>query len=121
MKLDLEDIEIVSEDIEGWLVATEDNITVALDTQIDEQLKMEGIAREIVNRIQNLRKQNGFEVTDRISIVYNSTDEIKTAVANMSDYIKNETLAEKVDFSDKKEGEDIQIDEDTINIKITRL
>ena len=119
--ISIEDIEIVSEDIEGWLVATENNVTVALDTMIDDQLRKEGIAREFVNRIQNLRKQNDYEVTDRIKILYNSATEIANAIDRLKDYIKNETLAETIDFSNTPQGEILKINDENIDIKISRI
>lgn len=121
VKLDLEDIEIISEDIEGWLVATEDNITVALDTHIDEELKMEGIAREFVSRIQNLRKASGFEVTDRIFIKYSATQEIKNAVRTMEKYIRNETLSDNIFYVENLEGTDIDFDGVKIFVRIEKI
>jgi isoleucyl-tRNA synthetase len=120
--LNSEDIEIVSEDMEGWLVASEANVTVALDTQMDEELLQEGIAREFVSRIQNLRKNSGFEVTDRISIEYNATENFQTAFNAQNEYIKNETLALTLKFNDKlSTGEDIEIDEIFIKVKIVKV
>ncbi|MFA6570643.1 MAG: DUF5915 domain-containing protein, partial [Bacteroidota bacterium] len=119
--LDSEDIEIVSEDMEGWLVASEANVTVALDTQMDEELLQEGIAREFVSRIQNLRKNSGFEVTDRISIEYNAPENFQIALNAQKEYIKNETLALTLNFNDKlSAGEDIEIDEILMKVKIEK-
>jgi isoleucyl-tRNA synthetase len=115
-----EDIEIVSENIEGWLVASENNITVALDTQIDDLLRKEGIAREFVNRIQNLRKHYEFDVTDRIEISFNSGDEIAEALISLSDYISNETLSEKFERTKLDDGEKIEIDNEIIITKILK-
>lgn len=94
IQLDLTDLDIQTDDIPGWLVHTEGNLTVALDITLNENLVQEGIAREMVNRIQNLRKENGFEVTDRLSIaVKKSTDEaFNTAINNLAPYIFEETL-----------------------------
>jgi isoleucyl-tRNA synthetase len=88
-----EDLEIFSEDIEGWLVARENDLTVALDTSMDKNLVQEGVAREFVNRIQNLRKDSGYEVTDRIEIRYFANEEIVESVEAKKEYIMNETLA----------------------------
>ncbi|MFC2130193.1 isoleucine--tRNA ligase [Bacteroidota bacterium] len=120
VNLELDDIEIGSEDIEGWLVASEDNITVALDTQIDEQLKKEGVAREFVNRIQHLRKQYGFEVTDRISIQLKGSESISNAINEMQEYIKNETLSESILTGDIEDGEKIDIDDEVLYVKISK-
>ncbi len=92
----LEDFEIQAEDIPGWLVASEGGITVALDITINEALRQEGLAREFVNRIQNLRKDSGFEVTDRIEIRYQANAEISAAIVANLDYIKNEVLANEI-------------------------
>lgn len=87
------DVEIISSEIEGWLVEAEGAFTVALDTEITPELKEEGIAREFVNRVQNMRKDAGFEVTDKITIDYNGAGELTEAVKNFSSYIQGETLA----------------------------
>lgn len=87
------DVEIISSEIEGWLVEAEGAFTVALDTEITPELKQEGIAREFVNRVQNMRKDAGFEVTDKITIDYNGAGELTEAVNNFSSYIQGETLA----------------------------
>ncbi|TGD58513.1 isoleucine--tRNA ligase [Flavobacterium humi] len=94
--LSLEDVEISSQDIEGWLVANSGGITVALDITISEELKNEGIARELVNRIQNIRKDSGFEVTDKIKVAIQKEDTLNQAVLNNQDYIKAETLTEEL-------------------------
>lgn len=97
-ELGREDIEIISEDIPGWQVASEDGITVALDITIDDELMAEGIARELVNRIQNLRKNTGLNVTDRITIIVEDLESIRYAVEKFGDYIKAETLADEIDL-----------------------
>ena len=89
----LEDIEIYFEDIEGWQVVSENGTTIALDTNINEELKNEGIAREIVNRIQNFRKDSGFNVSDKIIIEIENNNLIEKAIFDNIDYIKNETLS----------------------------
>ena len=112
MEIILEDVEIVNEDIEGWLVASERGITVALDTELDAVLINEGIAREFVNRIQNLRKDSGFEVTDRIEIEFKAEEKIASAVNTMSNYIKNETLAANIsENSELANATEIEIEE----------
>ena len=95
-----EDVEILSEDIPGWLVATESKITVALDITISEVLKQEGIARELINRIQNLRKEKGFEVTDKIELYVQKHSQITDAIINNNEYICSETLAVKLNYAD---------------------
>jgi isoleucyl-tRNA synthetase len=90
--LSLEDVEITSQDIEGWLVANSNGITVALDITISEELKNEGIARELVNRIQNIRKDSGFEVTDKIKVQIKRSGLLEEAILKNEDYIKSETL-----------------------------
>ena len=100
----VDDFDISSKDIEGWLVANEGNITVALDITIDQELMEEGIAREIVSKIQNLRKSNGFEVTDRISLNFSGDFEIEKAINNNLDYVKSETLAKAIQFNVQQEG-----------------
>ncbi|HLV69458.1 MAG TPA: isoleucine--tRNA ligase [Xanthomarina sp.] len=99
--LGLEDVEITSQDIEGWLVANEGSLTVALDVTISEDLQKEGIARELVNRIQNLRKDSGFEVTDRIDVILQKDEKIVDAVQTNLAYIKAETLTEELEIKDQ--------------------
>jgi len=120
VELELEDIEILSEDIEGWLVATEDNITVALDTHIDENLKIEGIAREFVSKVQNLRKQMQFEVVDRIDIEVNGEDLVIKSLLEMKDYIMTETLANDIKIVDFASSEMVEIDDIEIFVRIIR-
>ncbi|WP_378186212.1 isoleucine--tRNA ligase [Aquimarina sp. W85] len=95
-----EDVEISSQDIEGWLVANSGSLTVALDVTITPDLKKEGVARELVNRIQNLRKDSGLEVTDKITIIFEDNKQIQEAVLTNETYIKSETLTETIEFSD---------------------
>ncbi|WP_158974736.1 isoleucine--tRNA ligase [Cellulophaga sp. L1A9] len=115
--LQLQDVEISSQDIEGWLVATSGPLTVALDVTINEDLRKEGIARELVNRIQNLRKDSGFEVTDRINIKILKGSLVEDAVASNLDYIKTETLTAELTFEEKLEnGTEIAFDE--VNTKL---
>ena len=121
----LEDVEILSEDIPGWLVANEGRLTVALDINVTEELRKEGIAREFVNRIQNLRKDSGFDVTDKIKIEIESHEAIIEAVKAHSDYIGAQTLAVDVklnDNIDKSLAKEVEIDENiTIFIEIEKV
>jgi isoleucyl-tRNA synthetase len=96
--LTLNDVEISSQDIEGWLVANANGITVALDITITDELRKEGIARELVNRIQNIRKDSGFEVTDKIIVKLEKNPQLEEAILANSEYIKSETLTESVTF-----------------------
>ncbi|PWH83718.1 isoleucine--tRNA ligase [Algibacter marinivivus] len=115
--LERTDVEITSQDIEGWLVANEGALTVALDVTITEDLKKEGIARELINRIQNLRKDSGFEVTDRIDVTLQKDEQVIHAVdANMT-YIKTETLTNELEIIDKLE-DGIEIAFDDVNTKL---
>jgi isoleucyl-tRNA synthetase len=90
-----EDVEITREDIAGWLVETDDGLTVALDTSLNEELVAEGVAREFVNRIQNLRKDAGFDVTDRITIRVRASEDMTRVLLSLASYIRKETLAEE--------------------------
>ena len=116
--LQLEDVEISSQDIEGWLVATSGSLTVALDITIDEELKQEGIARELVNRIQNLRKDSGFEVTDKIDIRILKDGLVERAVKSNISYIKNETLTSELNFEEQME-DGVAISFDDVNTKLS--
>ncbi|MFQ3237821.1 MAG: isoleucyl-tRNA synthetase [Olleya marilimosa] len=117
VKLQRDDVEITSQDIEGWLVANEGNITVALDVTISEALKEEGIARELVNRIQNLRKDSGFEVTDKISVQLQEDANIVQAVKTNIDYIKAETLTDDLKIINQLNS-GIEIAFDDVNTKL---
>lgn len=103
-EITLDDVEIINQDIPGWLVLNEGKITVALDITITEALQQEGIARELVNRIQNIRKESSFDVTDKINIKIENHAAIGNAIKNFGDYIKNQTLAETLDTTEKIEG-----------------
>ncbi|WP_318310723.1 isoleucine--tRNA ligase [Flagellimonas crocea] len=117
VNLQLTDVEISSQDIEGWLVASAGPLTVALDVTIDETLKKEGIARELVNRIQNLRKESGFEVTDKIDIKILKDGLVENAVSSNEEYIKTETLTAQLNFEEKLE-EGVAIAFDEVNTKL---
>jgi isoleucyl-tRNA synthetase len=115
--LEQSDVEITSKDIEGWLVASSGALTVALDVTITEELQREGIARELVNRIQNLRKDSGFELTDRIAVQFQKDEQIINAVNKNLEYIKTETLTDKLEILDSlKDG--IEIAFDDVNTKL---
>ncbi len=119
--LSQEEVEISSQDIEGWLVANSNGITVALDITISDELKQEGIARELVNRIQNIRKDSGFEVTDKIKVHLQKNSELEKAVKANEDYIKSETLSEVLLFEDSiSNGTEIEFDDIKTKITITK-
>jgi isoleucyl-tRNA synthetase len=115
--LGLEDVEITSQDIEGWLVANEGALTVALDVTLTDELREEGIARELVNRIQNLRKDSGFEVTDKIDVQLQNDAQIAAAIASNEAYIKSETLTEELQIMDTVNN-GIEIAFDEINTRL---
>jgi isoleucyl-tRNA synthetase len=125
ISLTLEDVEIISEDIPGWLVANEGSITVALDINITEALRQEGVARELINRIQNIRKESGFDVTDRIHVTLEKHQVIDKAVTNYKQYIGSQTLAEQIELTERLENNHsrkIEIDEDVyVNIRVMRV
>jgi len=115
--LELSDVEISSKDIEGWLVANEGSLTVALDVKITEDLRKEGVARELVNRIQNARKDTGLEVTDRIKLTVLNFENLQKSITDNKEYIMSETLTEALVFVDElKNGTEIEFD--TIKSKI---
>lgn len=117
-----EDYEITSEDMPGWLVASEGKLTIALDITITEELKNEGIARELINRIQNLRKDSNFEVTDKINIEIVTKDEIAASVAKFGEYIASQTLAMNIKLVDSMEGgKEIEwLGDEVVTIKLER-
>uniref|UniRef100_A0A832DP34 Isoleucine--tRNA ligase n=1 Tax=Ignavibacterium album TaxID=591197 RepID=A0A832DP34_9BACT len=96
LTINRDDVEIMSHQIEGWVVESEEGVTVAIDTELNQNLIEEGLAREFVNRVQNMRKDAGFDVTDKIKITFSGNPELVKAINNFSDYISNETLAEKL-------------------------
>jgi len=118
----LDDVEIFSQELSGWLVESDGTLTVALDTELDEDLKREGIAREFVNRIQNLRKDAGFEVTDRIFVYIDCPKEFTEAVSRLAEYIKSETLAVELSttIKDGEYSEDVEIEKKKFKISIGR-
>jgi len=119
-----EDLIVQSEGIEGWLVEQDGDVTVALDTEVTEALRAEGLAREAVKRVQNLRKDAGFDVTDRIVLTYDGSERITGAVATYADWIRNETLALELQVSDPPEGEAVdtfEIGEEHLQIGVRRV
>ncbi len=119
--LSQDDVEISSQDIPGWLVANSNGITVALDITISDELRKEGIARELINRIQNIRKDSGFEVTDKITVKMDKNSQVEEAVLANESYIKSETLTENLIFVENLEnGTEIEFDDIKTSILISK-
>lgn len=118
--IEIDDVEIISEDIPGWLVGNEGRLTVALDVTITEDLRKEGVARELVNRIQNLRKAKDFDITDRIRILISSHEYIDEAVKNNAAYIKNQVLADEIQIVEKQLDDKIELDDVYLTISIKK-
>ena len=114
------DVEIISEDIPGWLVTNEGNLTVALEVELTDELRNEGVARELINRIQNLRKESGLEITDHISVVITRLEAIEKSMGDFADYVKEQVLADSIELGDN-DGVELDIDEMKLNIKIEKL
>lgn len=113
------DLEIISEDIPGWLVSNEGNLTVALDVELTDELLNEGMARELINRIQNIRKEIGLEITDRINVTLSPDSKVEAALAGFADYIKAQVLADNVCIADN-DGIAAEIEDLNINIKVAK-
>ena len=118
--LTLEDVEIISEDIPGWQVANDGRLTVALDVTVTDELRYEGIAREFVNRIQNIRKESGFDVTDKITVLIEDHDFIRGAIEKHSSYIASQTLATSVSVVPSVTGSNLrEVDIDEVLVKVS--
>ena len=113
------DVDIISEDIPGWLVGNEGNLTVALDITLTDDLRNEGMARELVNRIQNIRKKSGLEITDRIRVQIEPNEAATKAVEAFGDYIARQVLADEIKL-ESNEGQSVEFDEFKLNINITK-
>ena len=118
--LEKEDVEIINEDIPGWLVANEGNVTVALEVELTEELLQEGLARELINRIQNMRKDSGLEITDRIDILVAEHDKMHAAIEHYGEYIKGQVLADNITIA-ANDGEEVDFDDFKLNIKIQKV
>ena len=115
------DVEIFSEDIPGWLVANEGRLTVALEVTVTEELRREGVARELVNRIQNIRKSSGFEITDKINITLSKNTQTDDAVNEYKDYICNQVLATSLTLADEvQEGTELNFDDFSLFVKVEK-
>ena len=124
LSISKEDVEIFSEQISGWIVESENGATVAVDTQLTKELISEGLAREFVNRIQNMRKDAGYQVTDKINIAFSGNSEFTIAINSFKNYISAETLAEKIESEIGLNGgflQDWKIGGDEIKIKIEKV
>ena len=115
------DVEIISGDIPGWLVANQDKLTVALDINISDDLLNEGIARELVNRIQNLRKSQDFEITNRIKVSISSNEKLDGAITQFTDYIKSQVLADIINITTEQQSTEIEINEEIITIDVEKI
>ncbi|BBD44347.1 isoleucyl-tRNA synthetase [Petrimonas sp. IBARAKI] len=118
--IDLADVEVISEDIPGWLVANEGQLTVALDITVTDELRKEGIARELVNRIQNLRKSKDFDITDRIAVRFSSNPLFDSAVREFSEYIKTQVLADSIEIETLVFEDEIEIDDEKLTIDVRK-
>ena len=122
--VEVADVDIISEDIPGWLVASDNKVTVALDITVTDELKREGIAREIVNRVQNIRKDKNFEITDRIVVSMACAKNIAEAVADFNDYIARQVLADSINLVDSLDGHDgviaLDLDDDKVFVTVEK-
>ncbi|MCL2039045.1 MAG: DUF5915 domain-containing protein [Bacteroidetes bacterium] len=119
-EINLEDAEIVNNDIEGWLVETNNGITVALDTTLTDNLIQEGIAREFVSKLQNMRKDAGLEVVDRINISIEANENIISAIKIMNDYVCNETLCDAISITTLSDENEIDFLDGKIKMSINK-
>ena len=113
------DVEIISEDIPGWLVSNEGNLTVALEVELTDELRKEGMARELINRIQNIRKDSGLEITDRINVTIAPNDQVAAALEGFADYIKTQVLADSIVLAENN-GVETEFDDFKLNIQIDK-
>ncbi|MDE5974973.1 MAG: class I tRNA ligase family protein, partial [Muribaculaceae bacterium] len=122
-EITLEDVEVIPEDVPGWLVANDGNVTVALDVTVTPELKNEGMARELINRIQNIRKGFDFDITDKVKVKLSDVPEIREAVEAFGDYISAQVLADSIEVADIPEGSDavdLEIDGLTAKAQVTK-
>ena len=117
--VEVADVEIISEDIPGWLVSNEGNLTVALEIELTDELRNEGMARELISRIQNIRKESGLEITDRIHVTVSPNERIENAIAGYADYIKSQVLALDINVAEN-DGVEVEIDDFKLNVKIVK-
>ncbi|MDE6689041.1 MAG: isoleucine--tRNA ligase [Prevotella sp.] len=117
--VEAEDVDIISEDIPGWLVGNEGNLTVALDITLTDELRNEGMARELVNRIQNIRKKSGLEITDRIKVQIEPNEIVCKAIENFGDYVARQVLADGITL-EANDGQKVEFDDFKLNINIVK-
>ncbi len=118
------DVEIISEDIPGWQFANEGKLTVALDITVTDELRFEGIAREFVNRIQNIRKENGYDVTDKITVQIEDHEFVREAVKRHASYIGSQTLATRISLESDFSGKDVrevELDDVVVKVKVAKV
>ncbi len=121
VEIRIEDVDIIAEDVPGWSVANKDNLTVALDITITPELQDEGNAREIVNRVQKIRKESGFEVTDKIIVNIEEREALKSAIINFNDYICAEILADIINIQSViPDGMEIDVNDIVLKISISK-
>jgi isoleucine--tRNA ligase len=118
--VEVADVDIISEDIPGWLVSNEGNLTVALEVELTDELRREGMARELINRIQNLRKETGLEITDRISVTIEPRKEAQDAVESFGELIKTQVLADEITLAENA-GAEVEFDEFKLHIEIKKI
>ena len=117
----LEDIEIITDEIPGYEIATKGSLTVALDVIISETLKQEGYAREFVNKVQHIRKDNGFDLTDKVELFVSEDETVQDSFMKFKDYICAEILAEKLEFvADLQEGTQIEVNDVTLKVNVIK-
>ncbi|MDE6012606.1 MAG: class I tRNA ligase family protein, partial [Prevotella sp.] len=119
LTVEAEDVDIISEDIPGWLVGNEGNLTVALDITLTDELRNEGMARELVNRIQNIRKKSGLEITDRIKVQIEPNEIVCKAIENFGDYVARQVLADGITL-EANDGQNVEFDDFKLNINIVK-
>lgn len=119
VEVEVADVEIISEDIPGWLVSNEGNLTVALEVELTDELRNEGMARELINRVQNIRKDSGLEITDRINVTITENESVQKAVDSYQEYIMTQVLADSIVLADN-DGTEVEIDEFKLNIKVEK-
>ena len=112
----LDDVEIIPEDVPGWLVANEGNVTVALDVTVTDALRNEGLARELINRIQNIRKDSDFAITDRVKVVLSNIPEVASCLSEYKDYIASQVLADSMELADEVPDPARELDIDGMKI-----
>jgi isoleucyl-tRNA synthetase len=119
--IELADVEIATEDMPGWLVTNEGSLTIALDIEVSEELLQEGIARELVNRIQNIRKSNGYEITDKINVSIAPCEEINAAVENFKTYIASQVLANNITIAELTEAVELDFEDFIVRVAVEKV